>query len=317
MKRLACLLLALAVLLPCAGAAADPEEWDYHTTADYTIRYPGYIDIYGVPEEETGWNMEVLEDPEGTSSTGSTVGIFIVYAGEDDWTYWLKRGSFPDERGHMEKMRRETVDEPPVDPDTGMETSYALFRSLDGARAAEAFIFDAEGEGLDYVVVCRYPADDGGEYSDVLHWMMETLTFTNTSGPSSGTSGAPSGIRGSFLVTDVWEYDGYHTVIKDVVVDKTSAGMYWIYVNSDVTKFKVEKLTWNDRTFKVKKARQLYSRKTLTTRDVIAIHDWLPEILPTVRIRAVNADGEEEVWYISTNEEDGSIILLSEEDVAY
>ena len=44
---------------------------------------------------------------------------------------------------------------------------------------------------------------------------------------------------------------------------------------------------------------------------MISIRDWLPEILPTVRIKAVNAAGEEEVWYVSTNEENGDIILLT------
>ena len=43
---------------------------------------------------------------------------------------------------------------------------------------------------------------------------------------------------------------------------------------------------------------------------------FLPEILPTVRFRAVNSEGVEEVWYVSTNEENGSIILLREEQVA-
>ena len=187
MKRLLCLLLALAVLLPGSAAVADPEEWEYQTNGDYTIRYPSYIQIYSVLEEDYGWNMDVLEDPEGTDSTGSTVGIIILFAGADDWTGWMETGAFPDERGSAETMRRVAVDEIPVNIDAGMDMSYALFLSEDGERMVEAFIFDPEEGDTDYVVTCRYPAYDDGEYSDVFHWMIETLTFANASG--SGSSG--------------------------------------------------------------------------------------------------------------------------------
>lgn len=314
MKKLCCLLLTLAMLASCAAALADPEDWEYHVTEAYTIRYPDYIRIYGVPEEETGWNMEVYEDPEDRVTTGVPVMMIILTAGADDWTGWLETGAFPDERGETEPMQRVPADEPPADISTGLETRYALFRSNDGTRMTEAFIFDPEEGDEDYVVLCRFPAEDGGWYSDVQHWMLETLTFAGVE------PGAPalSGARGSFYVTaDNWEYDGYHEVIADVDVDKDAFSRYFIFVTSDVTDFKAEKLTWNDSTFSVSKAQTLYTAKKLTPQNVISLWDWMPEIFPNVRFRAVNADGIEEIWYITTNEENGSMILLSEEEMAY
>lgn len=314
MKRLACLLLALALLLP-AAASADPEDWVVLSNGAFTLRFPDSMELYSVLEEDFGWNMDVLLDLEGTESTEATVALMVIYAGEDDWKYWMKTGAFPDDTGSSETMKRVTADEPPVDLDTGLDMSYALFRSGDEKRMLEAFIFQSEAGGTDYAVVCRYPANDGGKYSGVFHAILETLAFENVPEPSS--SAAPSGTRGSFSVKSRWEYDGYHAVVKDVIVDRTSTNMYWIYAEAPVTNFRVEKLTWNDSTFRVKKAKQLYSKKKLGTQDVISVFDWLPEILPTVRIRAVNADGLEEVWYVSTNEENGDIILLSEEEMAY
>ena len=313
MKRFVCLLLALAILLPGAAALADPEEWEYQSNGDYTIRYPDYMNIYSVLKEEYGWDMDVLESAAETGE--EEFSVVILYAGMDDWLSWLETGSFPDIRGNMEKMGRVEVDEPPVDIRTGMETTFAQYMSADGKRMREVWIFDADEGDLDRVVICRWAADADGFYEDIVHWMMETLTFDGDPGPSGGP--ARSGARGSFSVVGVWNYDGVHKVIKDVVVDRKSAGMYWIYVTSDVTKFKVEKLTWNDRTFKVKNAKQLYANKKLTTTEVIAIHDWLPEMLPNIRIRAVNSDGIEEIWYVSTNEENGEIILLSEAEMSY
>lgn len=311
MKRLMSLLLVLAFVLPGAAALADLEDWEYHVTDDYTIRYPDYIEIYGVPEEEIGWNMEVFADPESTELRGVPVQINILYAGADDWTEWLETGAFPDEMGNMEEMERVTVDEPPVDLNTGLDTTYALFRSADGKRMTEAFIFDPDEGDLDYVVLCRYMADDEGWDSNVLHWMLETLTF-------AGAAPAQPGEKGSFLLYDgYWEYDGFHEVVADLDADETAQERYFIFVKSDVTDFSVEKLTWNDETFGITKAETLWKAKELTTKDVISIYDWAPEFFPNVRISAVNADGIEEVWYVSVSGENGDLILLSQEEVDY
>ena len=119
------------------------------------------------------------------------------------------------------------------------------------------------------------------------------------------------------MTADNWEYDGTHEVIKDVTVEKDALSRYFIFVTSEVTNFKAEKLTWNDRTFKVSKAKTLYTAKKLNPQNVIAFWDWIPDIFPSVRIQAVNAAGEKEVWYISASGEDGSMILLSEEEAVY
>jgi len=312
MKRLICLLLALAVLLP-AAAMAEEEGWKTQTNGGYTIRLPAYMQVYSVIDDEIGWDLDVLEDPAGTDAAGSTVSILICFAGADDWMYWRDEGIILDERGRLEEMERLEVDEPPADIDAGMETSYAAYLSGDGTRVAELYVFDPEEGDTDYVVICRYPARDGGKYSDPLHEMLETLSFAESL-PSWGED-EPSGARGAFFLTGRWEYDGWHEVIKDVVVDKKVSDMYWIYVSEDVTRVKVEKLTWNTRTLKVKSAKSLYTVKKLTPKQVLAIHGRLPDGLPTVRIRCVNAQGLEEVWYVGRDADNGSPLLLSEEEV--
>ena len=307
MKRLVCLLLILAVLLSCTAALAAKKEWEYQGDGGYVINCPADMQIYSTLEDEVGWNMDVIDDLKGSEVTGSTVAILVCYVGEDVWKNWMENGIITDERGNLETMARMPVDEPPVDTDTGLEASYALFRSGDGLRMAEFYAFKREGRDTDYVVICRYPANDKGKYSDTFHKMIETLGFADGSTPAAA--------RGSFALHGTWEYDGYHTVIKDVSINKNVENLYWLFVESDVTKFKMEKLTWDEKTYKVKKAKQLYSRKKLTTQDVLSMFDAAPGKLPGVRIRALNRNGKEEIWYIGASQTDGSMMLLSETDV--
>ena len=302
MKKL--FVLMMLVMLACISGAACAETLD-ETMSDgnYSVSYPGDT-MHGFSAVDYGWDMDVVLDIEKEEK----IALAIVFTGEEDWEKWLKTGEYPDDSGKQEKMRRQVVDELPVDLNVDAETRYALYKSKDGARMKEVFIVDTEGV-YDYVLVCMYPAGDE-EQRDRLLSMVETFEYDHEPGSSKLTNS-----RGSFRVVDSYVYDGQHTVVKDVVVDKTAQNIYWIYAEAPVTKFKIERLTWNDRTFRVKKAKTLYTRRKLGTSEVIAVFDWLPEILPTVRFRAVNTDGTEEVWYVSTNEENGDIILMSEDEV--
>ena len=297
-------ILVLLILVCILGAACAEKTLD-ETMSDgnYSINYPGDT-MRGFSAVDYDWDMDVVVDIE----IEEKVSLAIVFTGEEDWEKWLETGEYPDDVGEQEKMERQVVDEPPVDLNVDAEVRYALYKSTDGARMKEVFIVDTRGI-YDYVLVCMYPAGDE-EYRNLLLSMVETFEYDHDPAGSR-----PTNLRGSFRVVDSYDYDGQHTVVKDVVVDKNAQNIYWIFTETPVTKFKIERLTWNDRTFRVKKAKTLYTRKKLGTSEVIAVFDWLPEILPTVRFRAVNADGVEEVWYVSTNEENGEIILMSEDEV--
>ena len=307
-KLFICLLGILCLLVGVSTASADGKEtWDTLSDGNYSIRYPDDT-MHGFSAIDYDWEMDVVLDVEAEE----TVALAIVFTGPEDWEKWLSTGEYPDDKGHQEAMNRLIVDEPPTTPAVDAEIRYALYRSLDGKRMKEVFIVDPEEGTYDYVLVCMYPAGEE-RYRDRLLSIVETFTYEHS--PGIGTENRITNVRGSFRVVDVYDYDGQHTVVKDVVVNRNAQNIYWIFVESPVTKFKVERLTWNDNTFRITKAKELYSRKTLNTHEVISVFDWLPEILPTVRFRAVNVDGEEEVWYVSTNEENGDIILLSEEEV--
>lgn len=309
MKRLGCLLLVLILMLPGAAALAVPETWETMSDGAYSVRYPDTMRSFSALKEEYGWDIDVALDVE---QENATVALLVIYAAPKDWQRWLVNGDYPDDRGERETMKRLPVDEPPVELKVDAEVHYALYRSGDGERMKEAFIVDPEGSELDFVLVCLYPANDEGGFRDTLHRMVETFSFTSAPGGST----RPTAEGGSFHVVSSYEYDGQHQVVKDLVVNRKSTNIYWIFADLPVTRFRVEKLTWNEKTFRVRKAKQLYSRKKLDPSEVIAVFDWLPEVFPTIRFRAVNVDGIEEIWYVSTDEENGKIVLLSEQQMA-
>jgi len=311
MKRFAGFLLAALMLwgatapaLPGNARAEAAELTETMTDGNYSIRHPA--GMHGFSAVDYDWPMDVALDVESEE----TVALAIVFTGPEDWGKWLATGQFPDDRGRQERMKRLPVDEPPAEIPVDAEVYYACYQSTDGRRMKEVFIVDPAEGTSDYVLVCIYPAGSESHRGTLLS-MVQTFSYAWAPGTS-----ALSNARGSFRVVDAYDYDGRHTVVKDVVVDRKAQNIYWIFTESPVTKFKIEKLTWNDKTFRVTRAKALYTKKKMATSEVVAVFDWMPEILPRVRFRAVNAEGVEEVWYVSTNEENGSIILLSEEEVA-
>ena len=303
------MLLAWSFLLSGTAALAVPDTWETMSDGAYSVRYPDTMISFSALKEEYGWDIDVALDVE---QEDATVALLVIYAGPKDWQRWLADGDYPDDRGEREKMTRLPAEEPPAELKVDAEVHYALYRSADGERMKEAYIVDPEGSELDFVLVCLYPANDYGNFRDTLHQMVGTFTFTSAPGGST----KPTAEGGSFHVVSSYEYDGQHQVVKDLVVNRKSTNIYWIFADLPVTRFRVEKLTWNDKTFRVKKAKQLYSRKKLDPSEVIAVFDWLPEVLPNIRFRAVNVDGIEEIWYVSTDEETGEIVLLSEQQMA-
>lgn len=68
---------------------------------------------------------------------------------------------------------------------------------------------------------------------------------------------------------------------------------------------------WNDEIVDVQ---ELYRADTLTSKDVMNVRIFLPDVLPILRVRLENGAGEKECWYIGDSGEDGSILLLEPDD---
>ena len=310
MKRLVCLLLTLA-LLPCAAALADLDEWEYYYGDGYTIRYPDYMDAYGVPMEETGWDMDIFADPEGTDEDGYPhIMLYVIREEQPVWYNWLQDGKFPDIFGRLEEMKRLPVDEPPVldepeeiDMNHTLDMTYAKYESMDGKWWQEAFIFD-KPEGLGYVVLCRFPANDEGWYSDVLHWMVGYMEFDDSEYPGYTGYDGPCSFS-------LYDYNAYACPFTEVTVDSgEDVPVLWLFAEEPMTDVRLEEIEWDDEFLHVTDARTLFFDEEFTDNETVRIVAWPPEIVPNLRVYGVNEEGGEEYWYIFASGENADVYLV-------
>ena len=300
MRRIFCVLLALAVL-PCF-AAAEYDGWAYYESVlDFSIQYPAdLLDVYGVPEEEEGWNSEVFEPVSG----GDGALLTITRADETAWDETWPESGFPDFKGNTVRMDRVAVDEPGVElAEVPMDMHYGMYRSADGGTMAEVIVLESPTDDLDYVIIARFPADDGYGWQDIFDGMIETLEF-----PRLGAS------RGAFTL----RYDFTGGIAFDEVTVDEGAEAMWLYAEPYVTDFVLEEVEWDDAAFTVTGAKTLYTADRFSAEDkALCIYAWIPDMMPTLRFRGVDPDGTEQVWYISASGMDGSLMLLSEPDLFY
>lgn len=323
MKRYLLPLLALLMVVLCVSAMADPEEWPVYEGDGYTIQYPEDMDLYGVPEEETGWNMEVFEDPSGRDENGKP-GIYlcVIRAGVADWMQWEETG-FPTVWGDIEAMERMEVDEPTVEVAISTRMDYQLYRSKDSRWLKKVIIIEApEFDDPDYVIISRFPAYDDMHYEDIQDWMIESMAFPwyrdPDAGPTNGVTGGgnedPDWEDGFsfYLDTDFFSEVAYQTY--PVTVDQDAPAFY-LYTDTEVTDLTLERLTWDDSTFVVTLVTPVYQLDMMVPEDALCIRAWFPEMLPDLRLRAVSYAGDEGCWYITESGEDGSLILVPEEEL--
>ena len=319
MKRLF-ILLTVLVLIPSAAALADLEDWLLYEGQEFTIRYPEYMQVYGVPEEETGWNMDVLEEPDGTGEDGKPqILLAVIRADAADWTQWQETG-FPDTWGQIEPMTRVEVDEPSVIPESDMRTHYLLYQSMDGKWMKKVIILETPVfEDPDYVIISRYPSYDDGNYENILDWMIGFMTFPEKyADGTNGNEGPVNGVTGGDDGFTFWlSREFYPKLVYEAYPVKVDADgpFMWLYTDTEVTDLVVEKVEWDDETFTVTAVTPVYSIDMLDPTYALCIRAYIPEMLPNLRIRATSFDGEEGCWYISESGEDGSLLLIPEEDL--
>lgn len=97
----------------------------------------------------------------------------------------------------------------------------------------------------------------------------------------------------------------------DITVDEGGAQLS-LWANDAVTDFTLEQLDWFAPEAPAVTAR--YAAAELPAKHGLNITAELPEVLPTLRVRCIGADGTPECWYIACSGEDGAMLLLSAED---
>lgn len=293
MKKTASILLALLLLLTCVCfAAADEDAYKtYESPEGYTVMYPAdRINAYGVPAEEIGYDADCFEP--AAANTGAY--MFSCVSQSPDWPDWAGMG-----------YRRQEIDEPDIELEVNMETSYRRYLTADGLQMVDVIRMTRPDGAGDYVFVLGAPVNDPDGWRDELIAVLETVEFP------------PMGVRaGAFRLDFANEDDEEEEAayFAEVTVDEEAESVVLTALDK-VTGFVLEALAWDDEAMKLADATALYSAAALSPGDSLRICCYFGEILPTLRVRCVNSAGENECWYLADSGMDGSLMLLSEAGV--
>ena len=300
MKRLMCVLLILA-LMPCLAALADDDELQYYESPlGYAVYYPtSLLDKYILTDDVGGSTSEAYEPFE--DGTGST--MFVTKLNLSVWPGWEENG-IPELLFWPTDVRRLPVDEPPVEmAGISMNMHYFYFQTYDDETGIEMIILESPENELNWAITVYYVLGEPDEFwQSTFNSMIEEITFPQAAGAR----------KGSFtlrpeLIDDSMEY-------QYVIADE-EGGEVWVYAESGVTGFTVERLTWDDESWTISGTETLYTDAEFTGREAVCIFCYAPEMLPELRIRGINADGQEEAWYIMESGKDGHMMLVSDADL--
>ncbi len=296
MKKILCLLFVLCLCL--ASCAAEEESLDFHESVlDYTVEYPSdLLTVYGVPEEEEGYNYDAFEPLSGEAAR-LTVNVLSA----SQWPDWRNTG-FPALLTLTPDAQKVVVDEPNVEmSEVSMDMTFAAYRSADGTRLAETAVLESPTDDTLYVVVAQFPADDPNGWQETFEYMMETMVF-----PRVGARG------GAFVLS--YSFPG-GMEIREITIDE-EAEPFWLYADPAVKNFALEEVVWDDSTFTVTETKPLYETAVLSG-EALRIRSFIPDMLPTLRVRCVDEEGDEEIWYITESGMDGHLMLVSEADILF
>lgn len=101
----------------------------------------------------------------------------------------------------------------------------------------------------------------------------------------------------------------------DVTVDEEGADLC-IRVDRDVLGFRLEQVWWDD--MRQAEVRPLFTADVFESNQALHIRTYLPEVMPTLCVSGwvgESSDGHFECWYIMDSGEDGSLTLMSAEEL--
>lgn len=292
MKKIACLLLSLCLLLSVSALAEEETEGfeAYESPVGFTVRYdPSRIMAYSVPSGESGYDTDFFEPV--ADNTGAY--LFSTLADSPDSPDWEGMG-----------YQRVSMDEPDIELDERMDAAFRRFLSPDGKQTLDEIRLDLPGEMGECVFALIAPVSDPDGWRNELIRVLETVEFP-----------AQEAEKGSFrLMFDQGGAAGMR--FMDVLVDMEAEPIVLMPLDT-VTGFSLEYLTWDDETFSVANARPIFTADPLSPGDNLRIHCYFTDMFPVLRVRCINSAGDAECWYIADSARDGSPLLLSEADVMY
>ena len=187
------------------------------------------------------------------------------------------------------------------DPGVWLEYPYEMTAFIDAYESAVTEQWIISAPAADYVFIIQYEPDDPENWALLFHDMLCDLEF-----PSQPAENA------SFRL-DFFQGGAAGMQFYPVTVDADAEPMVLMPLE-EVTGFALELLDWDMDTWEAS-AEALFTAGLLVPGDNLLIYCYLPDMLPNLRIRYVDGDGQAQSWYISQSGRDGSLLFLAEDEL--
>lgn len=305
MRKIACILLALA-LLAAFPAGAEEAEWEayecefgvsfFYDASEFGVDVStkdGAVLVYplALAEKEGEKNAYGFDLAWKDPQNQACIRISAPYNGGSAWA--KPEGWTPPEEFE------------PLEGDAGWAlpgwiSRHVINDDIIGPCACDEMVF--EGTDELYFLYEAYMEGDPDGWGEALWAVVETLEFP-----------AQPAKAGSFRLD--FFYGGAAGMQFIPVEVNEEAEPIVLRAQAAVSDFVLEKLIWNDEDITVSGTETLYAADSFAPGDNLEIFCYFSDVRPDLRIRCVNAQGKAECWYLFQSGRDGSLLLLSEVDI--
>lgn len=283
MKRVCCALLALCLFSGFALAEGDEfgNDWEFvESRFGYSLWYDADQLVFWTED----WN-------------GAPAECFCPYDDHSGVAMLACVGS----RFSMTQWDKYTrVD--PDETDVCLEYPYEVtaFIDADGYAVTEQWIVSAAD--ADYVFILQYEPDDPEGWAPLFHSVLETLEF-----PSQPAENADFRL-------DFFQGGAAGMQFTDLIVDEDAEPIVLISLR-EMTDFALEYLDWDFCTMEPTVLMTLYAATNLAPGNNLRVSCYFEDVMPNLRVRYTDTEGEAQCFYLFQSGRDGSLLLLAESEL--
>lgn len=185
-----------------------------------------------------------------------------------------------------------------LDADFGLPFEVTAY--TDGEIIAEQWIVSARD--ADYVFIIQYETGDHQGWAPLFHAVLETLEF-----PAQPAENADFRL-------DYFQGGAAGMQFTDLVVDG-EADPFVLIPLREMRSFALEYLDWDFDTMEPTVSMTLYASAILAPGGNLRVFCYFEDVMPNLRVRYTDAEGEEQCFYLFQSGRDGSLILLTESEL--